>query len=220
MISSDTTDMHKNKLNIETRKVDDLIPYALNNRKHPPAQIAALASTIREVGFRNPIHIESNGTIIAGHGRLLAAQKLGIAEVPVIVHRDITEREARILRIADNRLAELSVIDGDNLQAELKDLLLQFPDSVTLTGYSQSDIDALTNAAVEILDGEDIPKDERSGASPWDRVTPSDSIRCIVGDIEFGIPKAQAEQFASFCKDVGPTMREGAAAWFALKLLG
>lgn len=72
-------------LQIEQRAVSDLIPYAANSRTHSDAQVAQIAASIREFGWTNPILIDGEGTIIAGHGRLLAARKLGMEEVPAIV---------------------------------------------------------------------------------------------------------------------------------------
>jgi ParB-like chromosome segregation protein Spo0J len=86
-------------------RTDSLVPYARNARTHSPQQIAKIAGSIREFGFTNPILTDGDNGIIAGHGRVLAAQKLGIAEVPVIelAHLSKAQRQAYIL--ADNRLA-------------------------------------------------------------------------------------------------------------------
>src|SRR5215468_526674 len=86
--------------------VDKLIPYARNARTHSPAQIAQIAASIREWGFTVPVLIDEAGMIIAGHGRVLAAQQLGLGEVPVIVARGWTEAQKKAYVIADNKLTE------------------------------------------------------------------------------------------------------------------
>lgn len=143
------------EMKIERRAIAELLPYALNNRKHHDKQIKALAGFIREVGFRVPIAIDADGSIIAGHGRLLAAQKLGMTEVPVIVHSDLTEREKRAMRIADNRLAELAETDSEALAVELRDLE-QAGFNLSLVGFDDSDLAALEKAAESVSIGADV----------------------------------------------------------------
>ena len=93
-------------LNIEPVAVNALIPYANNARTHSEAQVAQIASSITEFGFVNPILIGEDGGIIAGHGRLMAARFLGMAEVPVIRLTHLTEAQRRALIIADNKITE------------------------------------------------------------------------------------------------------------------
>src|SRR3954447_17961614 len=90
---------------IVRRRYAALIPYARNARTHSEEQVAQIAASIREFGFTNPILIDEDGTIIAGHGRVLAAQKLAIAEIPVMVARAWTEAQRRAYVLADNQLA-------------------------------------------------------------------------------------------------------------------
>ena len=90
---------------IEMWVVGRLIPYARNPRTHSDAQIAQIAASIAEFGFNNPILVDTKAGIIAGHGRLLAAQKLGLKEVPVIVLDHLSEAQKRAYIIADNQLA-------------------------------------------------------------------------------------------------------------------
>src|SRR5437879_3409275 len=91
---------------IELLPLDKLIPYAQNPRTHSDAQVAQIAASIREFGFNNPILVDSDSGIIAGHGRLLAARKLQLSQVPVIVLDHLSETQKRAYIIADNRLAE------------------------------------------------------------------------------------------------------------------
>ncbi len=90
-------------LAIETRPIARLIPYVRNARTHSGDQIAQIAGSIAEFGFVNPVLIGADDVIIAGHGRVLAAEKLGLAEVPVIVLSHLSESQRRALVIADSR---------------------------------------------------------------------------------------------------------------------
>ena len=93
------------KVKIEHRRVKDLIPYARNSRTHSDAQVAQIAASIREFGWTNPILIDGESGIIAGHGRVLAARKLGMAEVPCIELSHLSEAQKKAYIIADNKLA-------------------------------------------------------------------------------------------------------------------
>ena len=90
---------------LETIQIDALIPYARNSRTHSDAQVAQIAASIKEFGFTNPVLIDAGGGIIAGHGRVLAARKLGLSEVPCIRLEHLTDAQKRAYVIADNRLA-------------------------------------------------------------------------------------------------------------------
>ena len=92
-------------MQIEQLSVDDLIPYAKNSRTHSAEQVAQIAASIREFGFTNPVLIDSEGGIIAGHGRVQAARKLGMTEVPCIMLDNLTELQKQAYIIADNKLA-------------------------------------------------------------------------------------------------------------------
>lgn len=124
---------------IETRLVADLIPYASNSRTHSDAQVAQIAASIKEFGWTNPILIDGDNTIIAGHGRLLAARKLGMKEVPVIVLDHLTKAQQRALVIADNQLALNAGWDMDMLKAEIEDLKLDDFD-LGLLGFSDEEL--------------------------------------------------------------------------------
>jgi DNA modification methylase len=126
---------------------DKLIPYARNARTHSDAQVAQIAASIAEFGFTNPILAGSDGVIVAGHGRLAAAQKLGLASVPVVVLDHLTATQRRALVIADNRIAENADWDDAMLRVELADLQGEGFD-LDLTGF---DADALA----ELMAGEE-----------------------------------------------------------------
>lgn len=127
---------------IELWPLDRLIPYARNARTHSDAQVAQVMASIREFGFTNPILVDSRDGIIAGHCRLLAARKLGLPEVPVIVLDHLTDAQRRAYILADNRLALSAGWDEEMLAIELGDLkALDF--DLDLTGFDTSEIDRL-----------------------------------------------------------------------------
>jgi DNA modification methylase len=127
---------------IELWPLDRLKPYERNARTHDAAQVAKIAASITEFGFTNPILVDSADGIIAGHGRLMAAKELGLAEVPVIVLDHLTDAQRRAYILADNRLALDAGWDNDMLAAELADLQVEGYD-LELTGFSDDEIDAL-----------------------------------------------------------------------------
>jgi hypothetical protein len=111
-----------NKQNIELWDVTTIKPYPLNAKIHNEAQVEKIAKSIKDFGWRgNPIVVDKDGVILAGHGRRLAALKLGLLKVPVVVEKDMTEEEARAYRLADNRVA-ISDIDTGILEKELASL--------------------------------------------------------------------------------------------------
>lgn len=107
---------------VERRAVADLIPYARNARTHSEAQVAQIAASIREWGWTVPVLVDEAGTIIAGHGRVLAAQKLGLDTVPVMVAAGWSEAQTRAYVLADNQLALNAGWDQELLKIELGDL--------------------------------------------------------------------------------------------------
>lgn len=124
---------------IEQWPTTRLVPYARNARQHSDDQIARIAASIAEFGFTNPILAGSDGVIVAGHGRLAAAQKLGLETVPVIVLDHLTPTQRRALVLADNRLAELASWDTEMLKIEL-DALADDGFEVDLTGFDDAAI--------------------------------------------------------------------------------
>lgn len=125
--------------------VEALVPYARNTRTHSDAQIAQVAASISEFGFTNPVLIDGDGGIIAGHGRALAAKKLGMAEVPCIRLGHLTDAQKRAYVIADNKLALNAGWDEKMLALEFKDLQgLDF--DLALTGFDLKDINAILAA--------------------------------------------------------------------------
>lgn len=130
------------KVRVEYVDIDSLIPYVNNPRQHPKEQVDMIAASIREFGFLNPIIITKDNEVIAGHGRLLACQKLGIREVPVIRAEHLTPAQIKAYRLADNRLTELGGWDIDLIKVELKELQdLSF--DITLTGFKLQELEEL-----------------------------------------------------------------------------
>jgi site-specific DNA-methyltransferase (adenine-specific) len=127
---------------IEAIQIDALIPYARNSRTHSEAQVAQIASSIKEFGFTNPVLIDGGGGIIAGHGRVLAARKLGMSEVPCIRLDHLTEAQKRAYVIADNRLALNSGWDTEMLKVEFADLQ-ELGFDLELTGFDLDEIKEL-----------------------------------------------------------------------------
>ena len=119
----------------------DLIPYARNARIHDDAQVAEIAASIREWGFTVPVLVDEANSVIAGHGRLLAAHKLGLDTVPVMVAKGWTDNQIRAYRIADNKLAVNSQWNEEYLAMELAEL----PDLTALMGFAQAEVDQLAN---------------------------------------------------------------------------
>ena len=135
--------MIKTSEQIEMVNIEQLIPYARNSRTHSDAQVAQIAASIKEFGFTNPVLVDGEGSIIAGHGRVLAARKLGMDTVPVIRLNYLTEAQRRAYVIADNKLALNAGWDNEMLALELAELGdLGF--DVELTGFDAGEIDALS----------------------------------------------------------------------------
>jgi len=138
----------------KTISTADLIPYARNSRTHSDAQVAKLAASIREFGFLNPIIVDGANGIIAGHGRVMAAQKLGMDKLPCIEAAHLTDAQRRAYVIADNRMALDAGWDNDLLKIELDDLRDEGFD-LSLTGFEVDEIDALDlESDAENLPGE------------------------------------------------------------------
>lgn len=109
-------------MNIEFRKLEDVFPYP-NNPRVIDASVDAVANSIKEFGFSVPIVLDKNGVIVTGHTRYKAAQKLGLKEVPCYVAENLTEEQAQAYRLADNKVAELSIWDNNKLTEELMGLV-------------------------------------------------------------------------------------------------
>lgn len=141
---------------LEWRLVSTLIPYARNSRTHSDEQIAQIAASIKEFGWTNPILIDGDNGIIAGHGRLSAARKLGHEEVPVIELKDMTANQKKAYIIADNKLALNAAWDNDLLKLEIGDLQDE-NFNLDVLGFDISELN-FTEVDYSILDDEDVSK--------------------------------------------------------------
>ncbi len=135
--------------------VASLVPYARNARTHSPEQVAQIAGSIREFGFTNPVLIDETGGIIARHGRVMAAQKLGIDAVPCIVLAHLTKTQRQAYVLADNKIALNAGWDDELLRLEIADLKLDGFD-INLTGFNELELGALL---AETTEGETDPDD-------------------------------------------------------------
>ena len=142
---------------IEHLPTDALVPYARNSRTHSPEQVAQIAASIKEFGFTNPVLIDANNTLIAGHGRVMAAQSIGLPTVPAIRLAHLTDAQRRAYVIADNKLAENAGWDMATLAREVEDL----------SGEDYSlDLLGFTTAELEGLLGQEPPPPEPAAPSP------------------------------------------------------
>ena len=143
---------------VERRKVSDLVPYANNSRTHSDAQVAQIAASIKEWGWTMPILIDAHGGIIAGHGRVMAAQKLGISEAPCMVADGWTEAQRKAYVIADNQLALNAGWDTDLRKVEMQELdALDF--DLTLLGFNVDEIgDILAEPTEGLTDEDAVPE--------------------------------------------------------------
>jgi len=191
--------LHRMAKDIQMWLVDKLIPWARNPRTHSDAQVAQIAASIAEFGFNNPILVDSRAGIIAGHGRLSAARKLGLTEVPVIVLDHLTEAQKRAYVIADNKLAENAGWDDEMLRVEIE-ALQDDKFEVGLLGFEDVELAQLLAAqdATEGLTDEDaVPelpeKPVCQTGDLWvlgehkllvgDATNPSDVSRMMTGDV-------------------------------------
>jgi ParB-like chromosome segregation protein Spo0J len=133
---------------ITQKKVTELIPYVNNSRTHSDEQVAQIASSIKEFGWTNPILVDGKNGIIAGHGRLLAARKLGHKEVPTIELSELTDAQKRAYIIADNKLALNAGWDDEVLKLEIQQLNdLNF--DLTLLGFDEIELAKMFDEVVD-----------------------------------------------------------------------
>jgi DNA modification methylase len=146
------------KLKIQYKPIQDLIPYARNSRTHDDAQVAQIAASIKEFGWTNPVLLDGENGIIAGHGRVMAASKLGETEVPTIELSHMDDNQKRAYIIADNKLALNAGWDNEMLALELQDLSDAGYD-LGLTGFDPDEIDALNPQVIKgLTDEDDVPE--------------------------------------------------------------
>ncbi len=146
-------------LKVEYKNIKELIPYCNNSRTHSDEQVLQIASSIKEFGFTNPVLIDGQGGIIAGHGRIMAAQKLKMDEVPTITLSDLSEAQKKAYIIADNKLALNSGWDDELLKIELEQLKeLDF--DLGLIGFSDDELALLMGGETTegLVDEDQVPE--------------------------------------------------------------
>lgn len=144
---------------IEWQSVEKLIPYAKNARTHSDEQVAQIAGSIKEFGFNNPVLVDKDNSIIAGHGRVMAARKLGMDKVPVVILDHLTESQRKAYILADNRIALNSGWDSSMLSVELQDLKDDI--DLSLLGFDPDELDSLLNPVEEtegLTDEDAVPE--------------------------------------------------------------
>ena len=124
------------------KKTNELIPYCNNSRTHSEEQVMKLCSSIKEFGFISPVVIDKDGGILAGHGRVLAAKKLGLDDVPCVIEEHLSEAQKKAYIIADNRLALDADWDDDLLRVEME-FLKENDFDIALTGFDDDEIDGI-----------------------------------------------------------------------------
>lgn len=173
------------RLTIRYWPLAKILPYAANARTHPEAQVLQLVESMAKFGFNQPVLVDASGTLIAGHGRILAAQKLGLTEAPVIELGHLTEAEARAYRLADNRIALNSEWDEDLLAQELAMVEADF--DLASLGFDPDELEELLPSEEDqpqgATEGEDeTPEPEAVPASLAGDVWQCGAHRVICGD--------------------------------------
>jgi len=156
--------MNETKQKIEMMRTADLIPYARNSRTHSEMQVAQIAGSIREFGWTNPVLIDAENGIIAGHGRVMAAQLLGADKVPCIRIEHLTETQKRAYIIADNKLALNSGWDEEMLGLELADLR-EMDFDLGLLGFSEEELGSFD------IEESDMPDLSDADKQPFQQMT-------------------------------------------------
>jgi len=159
----------------------DLVPYSANARTHSPAQISQIASSIKEYGFTNPVLVDANSGVIAGHGRLLAAKELGLDTVPTLCLGDLTETQKKAYIIADNRIALNADWDMGLLQQEVMNLqALEF--DLDLLFFEQAEIDKLLGTGKGLVDEDAAPTPPETAVSELGDLWVLGGHRVLCGD--------------------------------------
>lgn len=169
-------------LSVEYVPAKEMVPYALNSRTHSDEQVQQIAASIKEFGFTNPILIDEDGGIIAGHGRLMAANLLKIKEVPTITLAGLTEAQKKAYIIADNQLALNAGWNLDNLKVEVE-RLLEMDFEIDLLGFEEGFINGLLHdAPAGLTDENDVPEKPEDPISRLGDVWLLGKHRLVCGD--------------------------------------
>jgi len=199
------------KQQIEQVSIEALIPYARNSRTHSDAQVAQIAASIREFGFTNPILIDAEGSIIAGHGRTMAARKLGLDEVPCIRLRNLTDAQKKAYVIADNNLALNAGWDIDMLKVEI-DGLNELNFDIGVLGLGDDLMQLLDRKEIDLgLTPEEKLDNYLNGDTKILRLAYSeDDLQSIVEMLDKGLEATGSEDYSSLIYGV---IRKESAKW-------
>jgi ParB-like chromosome segregation protein Spo0J len=145
-------------MKIEQINIEDLIPYAMNARTHSDAQVAQIAGSIKEFGFNNPVLIDAENGLIAGHGRVMAGRKLGLKQVPAIRLGHLTDTQKKAFILADNKIALNSGWDYELLKVEVE-LLSNEDFNLDLLGFEVNELNTILGIEEQIKDEKEIVDD-------------------------------------------------------------
>jgi len=145
-------------MQIEQIDIEQLIPYAMNARTHSDAQVAQIAGSIKEFGFNNPVLIDKDNVLIAGHGRVMAGRKLGLKEVPAIRLGHLTENQKKAYIIADNKIAMNSGWDYELLSSEVE-MLSNEDFNLDLLGFEVNELNTILGIEEEIKEVKEVSDD-------------------------------------------------------------
>ncbi len=200
-------EMQQAKLSVTYFNVDDLIPYARNARTHSDSQIEKIVGSIKEFGFVNPVLIDENKSIVAGHGRIMAAKKMGMQQVPVVQISELSEQQIKAFRLAENRISEYSGWDRDILEIELKELKLDFDFDISLTGFEMPELDdnssvldepVVSHSPNKVISG--FVEKNTTSESPKEGVYESKE------DVKEGEKRVEVEELSPFKPNVNPVV--------------
>lgn len=168
---------------LEMRRVADLVPYARNARVHSEEQILQLRASLREFGFVAPLLIDAQGNILAGHGRLMAAQAEDMEEVPCVLVEHLTDTQRRAYILADNRLAEQASWDAEMVSLELQELKNAGFD-LTLTGFDDADI--MLEESTDVYEDDYLPEPPAEPKAKRGQIYQLGRHRLMCGDATVG----------------------------------
>jgi len=193
-------------MKIEQIKIEQIKPYKKNNKIHSERQINLVAESIKEFGFKNPVLLDKDNVIIAGHCRAEASKKLGLEEVPVIYATDLTPAQVKAYRLADNKLAELAEWDFDNIKFELEELQeLDFDFDADSLGFTEEELEVMDD--FEVVQDFDNEEDDMISLHNKSFMHTGNMVFKI-GNIKEGIPGEVGEIFETFWKQKDITAEE------------
>jgi ParB family chromosome partitioning protein len=198
-------------LSIKYKSTGELVPYVNNSRTHSEQQVQQVAASIKEFGFTNPILIDHDGGIIAGHGRLQAAQLLSLDEVPTITLEGLTEAQRKAYVIADNQLALNAGWDIDSLKLEIE-TLTELDFDISLLGFDDDLMDLLNPTEVDLgLTPEEKLENYLDGDTKILRLAYSEEeLSVVVGLLDKGLEATGATDYSTL---VYGLLRSGAGKW-------